>query len=335
MLGKKHNPDATAAMKALTIYSLLIFSGRRYSHTELTKLLGCSKPTVTRLLRQIEVTPGLHVKIDVEEEGREYYYRAVRPESKPNVSLETKAIQDLALCRDMLTHLLPPQLCQEIGATINQTAVLLDDFDEREAALMPQALAASKGAVDYSQHQEILATVLDGLRQHRIVELTYTAHNRREGKSMDVAPLQLVSHRDALYLKGRREKDLGSKNGFYDPTLAIQRIQHATLTDRTFTPPKPTKTDAYSVFGFMPGEPFKIVVEAEARVVPYLKERTWSHDQLFEDLEEGRVRLTFSATSEDEVVSWVLGFAGKMVLLEPVGVRNRIGECGEGIRDAH
>src|SRR5690606_15978111 len=124
------------------------------------------------------------------------------------------AIQDLALCRDMLTHLLPPQLRQEIGATIHQTTVLLDDFDAREAALAPVTLALAKGAVDYSAHQDILATVLEGLRQHRIVDVTYTAHHRSEGKSMTVAPLQLVTHRDSLYLKARREKDLGKKDGF-------------------------------------------------------------------------------------------------------------------------
>lgn len=326
MLARKRNPDATAAMKALTLYSLLLFSGRRYSLTELTELLGCSKPTVTRLLQQIEVTPGLHLKIDVETEGRQHYYRAVRPDIKPNVSLEAKAIQDLALCRDMLANLLPPQLKEEIGTTIHQTTVLLDDFDAREQALAPVALAVAKGAVDYSGQQETLTTVLEGLRQHRIVEVSYTAHHRREGKAMAVAPLQLVTHRDSLYLKARREKDLGKKNGFFDPTLAIHRIESATLTEREFTPPKPTKADAYSVFGFMPGEQFQVVVEAEPRVVPYLKERTWSHDQVFEDLEAGRVRLTFSATSEDEVVSWVLGFAGQMVLVAPVGVRERIGE---------
>lgn len=313
------------------LYSLLLFSGRAYSHTELSRLLDCSKSTVTRVLTDIEVTPGLHVKIDVEKVGREHYYRATRPESKPNVSLEARALEDLALCRDLVANILPSNLRDDITATINQTAVLLAEYDGRGDALTPVALAASKGSVDYSKHQDVLATVLDGIRQNRIVKLTYTAHDRTEAKPMAVAPQNLVTHRDSLYLKARREKDLDRKNGFYDPILAIQRIVTATLTNREFTPPKPTKKDAYSVFGFMPGESFPVIVEAEAPVVRYLKERTWSHDQQFEDLDNGRVRLQFSATSEDEVVSWVLGFAGKMVLVAPEGLREKTKRAVEKI----
>ena len=96
MVAQKLNPDSNRATKALTVYSLLLFSGRAYSHTELTHILGCSKSTVTNTIREIELTLGLHVKIDVETVGRENYYRATRPENRPNVSLEARALEDLA-----------------------------------------------------------------------------------------------------------------------------------------------------------------------------------------------------------------------------------------------
>lgn len=60
-MGRKRNQDATVAMKALTIYSLFIFSGRRYSLTELSNLLDCAKGTVTRLIHQIETPLGGHL----------------------------------------------------------------------------------------------------------------------------------------------------------------------------------------------------------------------------------------------------------------------------------
>lgn len=125
--------------------------------------------------------------------------------------------------------------------------------------------------------------------------------------------------------------------GCSKPTVprTIQRLVQAHRTDRNCTPPKHPPADACTVFGLMPGEQFTAVVEAEARVVPYLKERTWSSDQKFEDLDDGRVRLAFSATSEEEVVRWGLGFAGQVVLLEPTGVRERIRGCSISLGNAH
>lgn len=335
MVARKRDQDTTPAMKALALYSLLLFSGRRYSLSELADLLDCSKPTVLRLIDQIDLTRALHVRIDSEIVNRQRFFWAIQPHQKPNVALDTKAIQDLSLCRDLLANLLPARLRDEIGATIDRTTVLLENFEERDTALASVAIATTKGAVDYSRHQEIIAAILDGIRSQRIVELVYQAHDRPEGRDFAVAPLQLVTHRDSLYLKARREKDLGKKDGFFDPTLAIHRILHATRTDRPYTPPKASTDDDYSVFGFMPGAPFTVLVVAEPTVVPYLRERIWSHDQTIREIGDGRIELRFSASSENEVVSWVLGFAEQMTLIEPAALRERIAACGAGIGAAH
>jgi len=334
-MAKKRDRDATPAMKALTLYSLLVFTGRRYSLIELADILGCSKPTVLRLVQQIESTRTLHMQVGTEVVGRQRYYWSIRAAIKPNVSLTAKAIQSLVLCHDMLAHLLPAPFREEINAAINQTTVLLDDFEGRDIALTSVAIARTKGAVDYSPHQETIAVLLEGLHGHRIVDLVYRAHDRKAGKAYAVAPLQLVTHRDSIYLRARREKDLGKKKGFFDPTLAVHRIEGATLTKRTFTPPAQTKEDDYSVFGFMPGERFAVAVTAQPPVVPYLRERIWSHDQVVTELPGGGIEMRFSATSESEVVSWVLGFAGQMTLQEPAGLRARIAECGAAMAASH
>lgn len=50
----KRNSDATAGEKLLALYSLLLFSEREFSLTELAERLRCSKQTVLRLLDQLE-----------------------------------------------------------------------------------------------------------------------------------------------------------------------------------------------------------------------------------------------------------------------------------------
>lgn len=321
-------------MKALTLYSLLLFSGKHYSLTELAKRLDCSKPTVLRLINAIDAGNGLHVRLETEKVGKQSYYWATRPEAKPNVALDAKSIQDLVLCRDMLWNLMPTALRDEIGATIERTTVLLGNFDERASALQSVAESTAKGMVDYSAHQGVLATVLEALHKRRILDLVYQAHDKPTGKPMSVAPLRLVTHRESLYLLARREQDLKKKTDFFEPRLALQRIESAEITERTFAAPA-TKPDHGGHFGFMPGEPFQVVVEAEARVAPYIRERIWSGDQKIADLEDGRVKLHFSATSESEVASWVLGFAGEVKLITPRNLRRMITDHAQKMVEAH
>ena len=335
-MAQKLDRDATSSMKALTLYSLLLFSGKRYSLTELAERLDCSKATVLRLIGAIDAGRSLHVRVETAKLGKQNYYWATRPPAKPNVALDAKSIQELVLCRDMLFHLLPESLRGEVDATIERTTVLLGNFDERESALHSVAAPAPKGMVDYSQHQDVLAALLEALHARRIVELVYRAHDRPEGKGMSVAPLRLVTHRESLYLLARREQDLDKSEGFFEPRLAIQRVESASVTERGFAPPAPAPAaENTGHFGFMPGTPFQVVVEAEARVAAYLRERIWSGDQSFAEMEGGRLKLTFSATSEEEVASWVLGFAGQVKLITPKKLRARIGEMARELADAH
>ena len=333
-MAKKLDQDATSSMKALTLYSLLLFSGKRYSLTELAGRLECSKPTVLRLIEAIDAGRSLHVRVETEKVGKQCYYWATRPEAKPNVALDAKSIQELVLCRDMLWNVMPAALRDEISATIERTTVLLGNFDERETALHSVAEPAAKGMVDYSQHQTVLATLLGALHTGRIVDLVYRAHDKPEGKAMSVAPLRLVTHRESLYLLARREQDLQKTEGFFEPRLAVQRIESAVLTERDFVPPD-TPADQGGHFGFMRGEAFEVTVEAEARVAPYLRERIWSGDQAFSELKEGRLRLVFTATSESEVVSWVLGFAGQVQLIAPAKLRDELRKCAEHLTNVH
>lgn len=333
-MARKLDQDATSSMKALTLYSLLLFSGKRYSLSELAARLECSKATVLRLIDAIDSGRSLHVRVETEKVGKQSYYWATRPEAKPNVALDAKSIQELVLCRDMLWNVMPTVLREEISATIEQTTVLLGDYSERETALHSVAAPAPKGMVDYSLHQEVLSNLLEALHGRKIVELVYRAHDRPEGKAMAVAPLRLVTHRESLYLLARREKDLDKTEGFFEPRLAIQRIEAATLTARSFVTPL-TATQDGGHFGFMPGTPFNVVAEADAIVAPYIRERIWSSDQQITDLGEGRIRLKFSATSENEVISWVLGFAGQVTLQEPPALRKQIEMCARGLAGSH
>ena len=140
---------------------------------------------------------------------------------------------------------------------------------------------------------------------------------------MAVAPLRLVTHRESLYLLARREQDLAKTNDFFEPRLAVQRIESAAMTVRTFTPPA-TKIDHGGHFGFMPGKPFRVVVEAEARVAPYIRARVWHASQQISDAEEGGLRVTMNVCHDWALRSWLLSWGAFARVISPAGLAAEI-----------
>ena len=84
-------------MKALELYGLLLFSGRRFSLIELADRLDCSKQTVLRRVEEIELHHRLPFQIGSEKIKGQNYYWAERPSRLPNVSLDVESIQNLSL----------------------------------------------------------------------------------------------------------------------------------------------------------------------------------------------------------------------------------------------
>lgn len=317
---EKKDAYSTPAMKVLRLYILLLFSGRVFSLSELARKLQCSKQTVMRMMEQISRSRLEHIETWVDESGRRFY-RARTPATKPRVALDVEAIQHLLLCRDIVWHLLPPAFREEISQTIAQTTVLLPEFEKRLEADTHLARAHSKGSIDYSPFQHVLETALEAIAARRICQIRYRGQPKQKAKELLVAPLKLIAYRDGLYLKCRLERALANPEGFYDPVLAIHRIASLSLMDRVFEMPKETKKTMPAMFGFIPGQPFQVEVAFEPQAARYVAERIWSDDQKILHHRNGGLMLKFTASSRQEVISWVLSFGKQAELLAPENLR--------------
>lgn len=114
-MGKKWD-DARPAEKIVSLYSLLLFSGRKWSLKELSEKLNSSKTSVLRLIDQLE--GARYGKIIKSKEGRESFYEIDRPSGLPRISLDNEGLQQLALCRDFIWHLLPQSIRKSLSATL-------------------------------------------------------------------------------------------------------------------------------------------------------------------------------------------------------------------------
>lgn len=309
------------AQKLLGLFGALLFTGREYSLTGLAKMLGCSKQSVLRMMESIERSREAKVESRLSDDGQRMY-RVKTPPGRANVCFSPEQIQHLVLCRDMVMHLLPKGLRDEIENTIARSTVLLPDMKERSEALISMARSMVKGSIDYTPHQDNIELLLKCIRERVVCSVEYQSSATSQVKTHSFAPLRMVSYREALYVSGLKVLDEGRPEIVNPMTLCIHRIKQVVPSIRAHNHQADHQNDGF--FGFEREKPFRVKVKFSSEVAGYVSERTWSADQKCTRRKNGSLILEFTAQSRPEVVSWVLGFGGHAELIVPRDVKEDI-----------
>ncbi len=174
---------------------------------------------------------------------------------------------------------------------------------------------------DYRGHEAAISTLLHALFHRRRVRFSYPKWNGDGLRAQVVCPLTLVMWRSALYLVGVHQ--VGKKAYVF----AVDRMTDVTLHTGRFEYPSAAEYHPERLFGGSFGiwqdpdghpQEFELVFAAKHWLHRYLRERLWHQSQEFEDLEDGRLRMTFTLTSTVEVYPWIRSFGGDVTMVRPV-----------------
>lgn len=321
-MGKKWS-DAKPAEKLLGLYTILLVATRPHSHTELSEMLCCSKAALTRLLAQLE---GSHFgKVQRASRGREAVYQLEKPPRLPTVCLNAEGLAQLALCRELLTNLLPETMHKEMEISLRQTVAFLPQGSQQPTDHIGTSL--SKGRIDYKPFQTTLGIVLQAIRENKVCAITYKGAALAEEKSFDFAPKLMIGFRESLLVQGFVVADKGTATPVYEKptTLALHRIKACTATRREACVPDIPEPDN-ATFGIMEGDPFTAVVQFAPTAATYVAERQWSAQQTIEFHDDGSLTLHVQGQSVPEFLSWVLSFGKAAEVLSPEWLRNEVGK---------
>ncbi len=323
-MGSKWNRDVKPSERLLALYSMLLFSGRTVSLTELARELECSKQTVRRLADQLEASSFGKLLRDMR--GREVTYHLERPAALPKISLDPEGLQQLALCRAFLCHLLPKSMQKTMDAALLQASAYLPE-GESLCDVEDVGQAVARGPIDYSPFQQSLRTLMEAVRQHRVCVVDYRATSGVEKRHF-FAPQKMLAYHESLYAHGWMVTEKGEVRALFDrpANLAVHRMTGVRMTRRSFEGRLEERDDRDDCFGLMDGSPFTVRVRFDESAAVYVSERTWSRDQKLTRHRDGSVTLTMTARSEAEVLSWVLSFADAATLISPRRLRERMAE---------
>jgi len=320
---EKHDLYQSYGEKLIGLFVRLLFSGERYSLTELSRVLNCSKQTVLRLLDNIRKSYG--ITIEETKEGNKNYYRIKKPStSLRNIPLTEAEIQSLQLCKSFTQHLVGKKLYEEATRAIFKSK---SAFGQEGKISECHFSALCPGTIDYTAQHQIIHTLIEAMEKQKVCKLTYQAVNASRPKTFYIKPLKLFSYHDAMYLLAQKAKEPGKayKTPRFNPLLAVHRIKAVEMTNISFQPePYDFEKTFNQHFGVMKHEAFEVEVEFKGWAASFIAERRWSPNQEIIKKGKNKVMLKFTASSAPEVKSWLLSFGDNATLIEPKWLVNEI-----------
>ena len=322
----RQNSDVSPSEATLKLFCFLLFSGKEFSLTELARVMECSRQSVCRMMDRIDAS-GKGVIHSDKRDGQRWYRLQVPQGSRPHVCLEPYELEHMALCRDLMLHLLPIKMKESIVGADAKAATLLQNYDERGRLLQCKGHPAVKGKIDYSRSESMIRVLCDAIDTGMVCLVRYHAPNNIEPKDYDFLPSRIVGYREALYVRGWKVSEVGRPKVIGQRLLAIHRMCSVTPTKRNFLPQDLAKLpplEETGYFGLIAGEPFRVVARFSQSASGYVKERNWGAEQTVTRFADGRVELSFIAQSECEVIKWILGFGSDAELVAPGNLRIQI-----------
>jgi predicted DNA-binding transcriptional regulator YafY len=324
---RKRDMDKSYGEKVIRLFGSLMFARRAQTLTELAEMLNCSKQTISRILRDIE--SAYQVEIERINRGKEALYAIKSRRPPPVAYLSESEINLLYMCRAFTERLLGKQLFRDAKDALDKSQTLLKDqtnlCDANFACFYP-------GTIDYTPHQETISSLIEAMNGKHVCKVTYKSPYNQRSKTFYIKPLKIFSFKDALYLHALRAKDPWQTKYVapeFDPVLAIHRFRKVEIDETKAHFEVPKEYDFQKAFnqtfGIIKDEKFEVEAEFTGWAAIYVEERIWSNDQVI-TRDGNKVRIKFTASSEPEIISWILSFGDKAILLKPEIIVKQISE---------
>jgi predicted DNA-binding transcriptional regulator YafY len=238
--------------------------------------------------------------------------------------LSVADVAALYLSRTVVESVSGWPLADELRAAFAKIEAALNPRMREFLSTLPQVLSAKAGPRSTgpsARMVDVTRRLFDATRDRRVVEMRYFSAASNRAKTYTVEPYRLTLAQGGVYLVGWVPQ--------YEEfrTFAAERIEKLSVSTQTFKKTRELPDDLFgSSLGVFRGEPERVVVEFDARLVPFVRGRAWHDSQKLEDLADGRLRLTLHVSNDWALRSWLMGFGSGVHVVEPKHLVEAIGQ---------
>ncbi len=296
--------------------------------TDLAKRLEVSVKSIRRDVVFMRDRLGLPLEYDGRRWG--YYY-----------TQEVSSFPALQITEGELFALLVAEkaLQQYRGTTFEKP---LKSAFQKMASSLPETISLSLSEWDQSisfrtsvepvLKLEIFDTIARAVSGHQQLAITYRKPGQQEGERRVVDPYHLGNVNGEWFLFAYDHLRSGVR------TFVPARIESVALTGKTFVRPEGFSVEQQlrGSFGVRSGEGrYEVVLQFDARVADYVREKRWHGSQQLRDLRDGGVELRLQLSSLVEIQRWILSWGGDVVVKAPAELVKSLREAALAIARNH
>ena len=281
----------------------------------------CSSRTVQRDIEVLKNDFGAPLKFDAEHNGyfltSNYWEFHCPPLCEEFI---TSSLLGARLAEDMMPQPLKGSIRDAVDM---QLAASNSEFLDK--AFIESLIIASGIKVEINQ--DIFKVILDGWRLRQAIKIVYQPPDgNHSSHQLDAHVISF--HKGIWYVKGRVEND--------DVKIfAIHRIKSAEMTDLNFEIDKSILEDVRRNGLFNYPKISGITLQCDASIAFYLHEHQAAKKFKVTSQADGSLIIVLQPATEFDSMRWILAEAGRIKVLEPEWLREKVVAAGQKIIEAN
>lgn len=294
-------------------------AGRHTTTQALADALGVTERTIRRDVEALQEA-GFPL-YDEREDGRKVWRLVPGYKQKLTQSFSLSELAALYFGKNLLSYLGGAPFARDLESAFAKIREALPAKSLPYLARIQDLFAARPDpAKDYSKKKDVIAGLVDATLHQRQANVAYYSFNSKRTKAYLLDPYRLVYYHGGLYLYARAHEHGEVR------TFAVERIERIEVLETTFEVPKDFNVSEYArgAFGIAGGKAEDVVLEVDAAVAAYVRERVWHESQSVEERPDGGLVLRMKVAPGFELKSWIKSFLPHVRVQEPASLRQEI-----------
>ncbi len=303
-------------------------SGQKYSPVDLEKLLGVSRRTVFRDLKELQ-SIGVPYKYDTRTNSYSIDPKFFLPPIDFNLQ---EALSLLMLVHKMRNHLPMPYKNSALLAGLKVENNLPVDIRRYCQSSLAKVTVASEQCAAIKLLDNIYNIVQRAVRKKIMLQISYASLYEDGDIDTVLHPYHLLYKKRAWYVIGYSGLHRSIR------TFHLGRIQLAESLDKRFADGEGFDVNEYlgRAWCLIPeGKLYDIKLKFSALVARNVAEVQWHSTQQVQWNEDGSATITFRVDGLGEIGWWILGYGDQVQILAPAALRKRVLEKAQNLLQLH
>jgi predicted DNA-binding transcriptional regulator YafY len=303
-------------------------SGQKYSPVDLEKLLGVSRRTVFRDLKELQ-SIGVPYKYDARSNSYSIDPKFFLPPIDFNLQ---EALSLLMLVHKMRNHLPMPYKNSALLAGLKVENNLPADIRQYCQSSLAKVTVATDQHATIKLLDNIYNIVQRAIRKKVMLRIFYSSLYEDGHIDTILHPYHLLYKKRAWYVIGHSSLHCSVR------TFHLGRIQEAEALDKRFTDGDNFDINEYlgRAWCLIPeGKLYDIKLKFSPLVARNVAEVQWHSTQRAQWNNDGSAILTFRVDGLGEIGWWVLGYGDQVQVIAPAALRKRVLEKAQNFIEIH